>query len=264
MFKKKKIIFIDIDWTIYSHKDGHIFDLASLEALERAKKHGYLIIICTARPYHSVKQTGLLEIFKPDGMILSNGGYMLYHDKIIYEVRFDNNRYEEIVKTVLKHNLTMEVVEPFDRFLISPKTIDVDKTFETYFEDMPLVKNYQSAHVVALLLFAEEKYDEILQKEFPKNTLYFRFHPNAVDVLDKPHDKGTAIKFALDYFKIKKEDAYAFGDDIGDISMFNEVGTSIALGNAKEEVKEVANYITSEVWNEGVKNALIELKIIKK
>ena len=262
MRKKKKIIFIDIDWTIYNHLDGHTFDLASISALKEAQNNGDLVIICTARPYHSVKQTGLLDIFIPDGMILSNGGYMLYKNEMIYELRFDNSRYEKIVEVTLKYGLTMEVVEPFDRFLIAPKTDDVDKAFADYYEDMPEVKDYKNAHVVALMLFAEEKYDDILKKEYPNNVLYYRFHENAVDVLDKPHDKGSAVRFAINYFKAKKEDTYAFGDDYGDISMFKEVGTSVALGNAKEEVKEAATLVTTEVWNEGVKSALIKLKII--
>ena len=260
---EKRIIFVDIDWTIYNHQDGHNFDIESIEALKECQNKGIIVFICTARPYHSVKQTGLLDIFTPDGMILSNGGYIIYQNEIIYELRFDNDRYEKIVEVTLKHHLTMEVVEPFDRFLIAPKTIDVDRAFATYYEDMPEIRDYHNAHVVALMLFAEEKYDEVLQKEYPEGTLYYRFHENAVDVLDKPHDKGTSVKFVIEeYFKIKKENTYAFGDDLGDISMFNEVGTSIALGNAKEEVKDVATYITSEVWNQGVKKALKELKIL--
>ena len=38
MKNKIKIIFVDIDWTIFSHKDGHVFDMASIDALKKSNK----------------------------------------------------------------------------------------------------------------------------------------------------------------------------------------------------------------------------------
>ena len=66
----------------------------------------------------------------------------------------------------------------------------------------------------------------------------------------------------LDYLNIKKEDSLAFGDDIADISMFENVGISVALANGRQEAKEKATFVSDEVWNSGVKKALKKLDVI--
>ena len=263
MKNKIKIIFVDIDWTIFSHKDGdHVFDMASIEALKEAQKKGILIFLCTARPYHSVKLTGLLDMFTPDGMILANGGIIIYDNKVIYEKVFDQKKFEKICEVVLKYKLNLEAVEPYDRFIIAPKTDYIDALFDTYYETIPPVEDYHNRHIIACMLFATEEYDEVLQKEFPKGILYYRFHPYGVDVLEKAHDKGEGVEFVLNYLQIHKRNAMAFGDDSADITMFQAVEHSIALANAKEDCKAAAKLITSEVWNSGVAVALKNLKII--
>ena len=44
--------------------------------------------------------------------------------------------------------------------------------------------------------------------------------------------------------------------------MFNECVIGVAMGNGKDEVKNAATYVTKEVWNSGVKEALIKYKVI--
>ena len=262
MKNKIKIIFTDIDWTIFSHKDGHIFDTGSIEALKKAQQKGIKVFLCTARPYHSVKLTGLLDMFTPDGMILCNGGLIIYDNKIIYEKVFDQKKFEKVCKVILKHKLNLEAVEPYDRFIITEKTEAIDYLFDTYYETVPPIEDYHNRHIISVMLFAPEEYDEDLQKEFPKGLNYFRFHPYGVDLLDQPHDKGEGVEFVLNYFDIHKRNAMAFGDDTADITMFNKVEWSIALANAKDDCKSAAKWVTCEVWNGGVKVALESLKVI--
>lgn len=263
MKNKIKLIFVDIDWTIFSHKDGnHVFDMPSIEALKVAQQKGIKVFLCTARPYHSVKLTGLLDFFTPDGMILANGGIIFDKDEILYEKVFDQKKFEKICEVVLKYKLNLEAVEAFDRFIIAPKTDYIDALFDTYYETLPPVEDYHNRKIIASMLFATEEYDEALLKEFPEGIHYYRFHPYGVDIVEKVHDKGEGVKFVLDYLKINKRNAMAFGDDYGDITMFKEVGWPIALANAREEVKDQAKLVTSEVWNSGVKVALDNLKII--
>ena len=262
MKNKIKIIFVDIDWTIFSHKDGHVFDMASIDALKKAQQKGIKVFLCTARPYHSVKITGLLDFFTPDGMVLCNGGIIIYDNKILFEKVFDQKKFEKVCEVILKYKLNLEGVEPYDRFIITEKTEAIDYLFDTYYETVPPVEDYHNRHIISCMLFAPEEYDEYLLKEFPEGLNYFRFHPYGVDLLDQPHDKGEGVEFVLKHFDIPKRNAMAFGDDDADITMFNKVGWPIALANAKEDCKKAARWVTSEVWNSGVKIALESLKVI--
>ena len=264
MKKDYKIIFCDIDWTIFDHSNGdHVFDYESIEALKEAQKKGIKIFFCTARTLHTVNHTKILDLITPDGMILCNGGYAIYNDELIYENPITQSIFEKTCEVVLSHNLTLEASEPFKSFLIAPKTECVDYVFESYNEDVPPVEDYHNRNVISAMIFAGAEYDEILQKELPKEVKYFRFHDFGVDVLDVVHEKGDCVKFIINYFGYKKEQAIAFGDDIPDISMFEAVGTSVCLENGKEEAKLKATMVTTHVWNHGVKEALKKLQIIK-
>ena len=66
----------------------------------------------------------------------------------------------------------------------------------------------------------------------------------------------------LDHYGLKKEEAMAFGDGGNDATMISYVGTGIAMGNSKQEVKEIADYITSTVEEDGVYDALKHFQLI--
>ena len=77
-----KIIFFDIDWTIYDHKVKS-FNMKSLRAIKKAQKLGVKIFICTSRSYHSVETLGLFAYLNPDGLITSNGSLVIIDDEIV-------------------------------------------------------------------------------------------------------------------------------------------------------------------------------------
>jgi hydroxymethylpyrimidine pyrophosphatase-like HAD family hydrolase len=58
------------------------------------------------------------------------------------------------------------------------------------------------------------------------------------------------------------QDVYAFGDGLNDIEMLKAVGTGVAMGNGVPEAKEVADYITTDVSEDGIWNGLKKLNLI--
>ena len=64
--------------------------------------------------------------------------------------------------------------------------------------------------------------------------------------------KGNAINSLLKILNIKKENSICFGDSINDISMFNNVGISVAMGNSIDELKNIADYVTDTNDNDGI------------
>ena len=59
-----------------------------------------------------------------------------------------------------------------------------------------------------------------------------------------------------------KKQTYAFGDSMNDASMFEVCQYGVAMGNAADELKEKADYITEHIECDGIKNALQYFKII--
>ena len=67
----------------------------------------------------------------------------------------------------------------------------------------------------------------------------------------------------MDYLGLKKEETISFGDDTQDISMKKATGTFVCMGNGKDEVKAVADYVTDRIENDGLEKALKHFKLIK-
>ena len=261
MYKKIKIIFVDIDWTILNHKI-HDWDYESLDALKQAQQKGILIYLCTARPYDSIVHTGILDLITPDGIISTNGGVAFVKDKVL----FSNEIPENIVKTVEnianRHDLVVEMSTDRGRYFTAPQNKWVDEYFKSYAETIPPVIKDQTGNVSAMLLFAPKEMDDELIAELPSEIRYFRFDLYGVDLCYFENTKGAGIKRVLEHLKLKKEQSMGIGDDYGDIPMFEEVGISIAMGNGKDEAKQKATYIADTIHEHGIAKIFKELGLI--
>ena len=76
-------------------------------------------------------------------------------------------------------------------------------------------------------------------------------HPSA-DVTVIGADKGDAVRGVAAALGVAIEDTYAFGDGINDLSMIVAAGHGIAMGNAVDELKEAAEYVTADIDKDGV------------
>lgn len=258
-----KIIFVDIDWTIFNHSSfPSFYDYESIDALKEAQRRGVKIFINTARPYHSVEQIKLFDLIKPDGMILSNGGVVIYNNEVLYSSDIKPEYFETICEVAKKHNLNLEGVRIYDCFMIKEIDDATKALFATYPENIPQIEDFHQQNTIGINLFASKEYDEEFLKVLPKDYVYFRYHDFGVDIAPSPHDKGEAIKIVLDKLNISKDHAMAIGDDIVDISMFNQVKYGVAMSNGKIEAINSAKYLAKHIDEHGVK-LIIEDLVLK-
>ena len=78
----------------------------------------------------------------------------------------------------------------------------------------------------------------------------------------KGNTKQKGIDEIIRHFGIRLEETMAFGDGGNDVSMLRHAAIGVAMGNAVDEVKEHANYITTSVDENGIANALKHFSII--
>lgn len=257
-----KIIFVDIDCTLYDHK-YHKYDKKSFKALNKLQKDGVKIIITTARPYYSVKDFHIFDYIKPDGLILSCGAVTIYDNKLIHASNIDKDVLYKIVDVCKKYDLCIEMVETYDRFYATKKNDYVDY-HHVIFKEIPAeTKEYNGQDINSLLLFAPKELDETLQKELPKSLRYLRFSDYGVDLIMSPRDKGDAVIKLLEYLSLDKENAMSFGDDFSDMKMNQSVHYGIAMGNGRDELKKVSFDIALPVWKHGVYRFLRKNHIVK-
>ena len=95
-----------------------------------------------------------------------------------------------------------------------------------------------------------------------KHVKLTRWSEHFVDVFPRHGGKHAAVRRMLRRYGIASESAVAFGDGGNDLSMFGVVGTSVAMGNGNDDVKEQADYVTDDVEHNGIYNACVRLGLL--
>ena len=230
---KVKAAFFDADGTLLSFTSHRIPDSAQI-ALSELKRNGVKCFLATGRPPYQVDE---IPIDNLEAFILFNGQFILSRDDILFREAMDHAdiaRVVEQVKAGLYECLFMEA----GRCYISGHNDRVRRIEQS-----------------VGLEFPEGDIEEALHK-------MTRWSPDFVDVFPRAGGKARAVRRVLDMYGISPEEAIAFGDGGNDIGMLDAVGTSIALGNANPEVKEMASFVTDDVDHDGIYNACVRLGLI--
>lgn len=82
------------------------------------------------------------------------------------------------------------------------------------------------------------------------------------EVCQKNVNKGRTMKAVLDYFGADISDSIAFGDGSNDIEIVQTAGIGVAMGNACEALKEIADYVTASCDEDGIGQALRHFGVI--
>lgn len=253
-----KIIFTDLDWTLFDH---HYLSYipSALEALQKARDKGVKVIICTSRSYASLLKVDVYNKIPHDGYIASNGAIAKVEDKYIYRHFIKEDVVRKILDEFSKRGLVGQINSYDKAFLTGEETPLAKDFYDHWYEYRPLPKKYEGEEVTSILLFAKPGEEDFLHQY---GLTLFRFSDIALDVNSRPHIKSEGVSKVLEYYGYNKEDAVAIGDDIADIEMFKEVKYGVAMGNAKQEVKDAAYLVTDDIKNDGYYKALLKLGII--
>ena len=112
------------------------------------------------------------------------------------------------------------------------------------------------------LCHLEEDDLEYFQQAYPGLRFTVTAGGELCDINRMEVSKGSALCFLADYLQIPMEETMGMGDDRNDIELIRNAGIGIAMGNAVEDVKAAANYITTPCLELGVVNALRHYQLI--
>ena len=275
----RKVVFFDIDGTLWDW-DGIIPD-STAKAVAELKANGHIPILCTGRSKGHVRDEKLLSLGF-EGMIAACGSHVEYNGEMIHEDYLDKSIVKKIID-VSKECQAPIVLEGKVKHWISIKGFDkdpfVDRMIEAMGEDAVLTDDYSDDMEVNKFAGDIIKITDYprLKSELEKD-LFIIEHGNCQGFDDKEIDDNTiigvfegikygtskaiGIKMICDKLGIDKSDTFGIGDSNNDIEMIRYVGTGIAMGNASNELKNEADYVTSDIHEDGVYNDLKHFDLI--
>ena len=251
------IVFFDLDGTLLS---GGKPAKGAIKAIEALKANNHTVAIATGRSpivmYEIEKDLGI------DYLVLANGSLVIHNDKVIYDRRFSNSLIKRIMEFSDKKNTDL-VIEYIDEYIAYRKnTESVDGFADIFNIKRPKVDKtfYPDRAVYTMVIFDKDLIEEY-RKEFPE-LVFNKANAFGYDVNLKGNLKAEGVEQLIKYLDFDYNDTYAFGDNNNDIQMIKAVKHGVAMGNASNKLKSVADYVTTDVNDYGIMNALIYYKLV--
>lgn len=260
-----KLVAIDLDDTLLDSRLQ--ISGACIEAISLVQEKGVLVTLATGRMYRSALPYA--QRIKVEVPLITYQGALV-----------KNSRSQEILYDMpVPHRQAMEVMDffhqagvyyhcYFDDYLCVEKMSEEGRQYAELAGVTPHIigdlrkealtretfKILAVIHDEELLLNMQQQLDE----RYGSSLNITRSKPYFLETMHPRATKGDALQVVASHYGIKREETMALGDSYNDLAMIRWAGLGVAMGNARDEVKRAADYVTCSNEEEGVAEALIK------
>jgi len=254
-----KAIFFDIDGTLVSFQT-HKIPQSTFQTLKQLQEKGIRLFIATGRGPDGL---AVLEDFPFDGYITLNGQYCYNQKEIIYENTIQKQDIQSLLEYLKDNPFPCGFTEEHTKFF-NMRDERVDEIHKITHNDGHPAGD--CSHVIdhkiyQCMCFVDAQQEKELLQIMP-NCISARWHPLFCDISPIGGTKQNGIDQFLKYYDIQLSETMAFGDGGNDIQMLQHVPFSVAMGNANDEVKAIAQYVTDTVDCDGIFKAIHHYQLI--
>lgn len=261
-----KMIVLDLDDTLLC--EDQTISPRTKQALMSAQQQGVKVVLASGRPTFGMVQIAEeLQLANYGSFILSfNGGKVI--NCTTKEEIFSSTLSVKEVHTLFDISRREDV---FIHTYVGDEIITQDENEYTDIESeltglpITLVNQFKEAVnepvVKVLMVDAPDKLktvEEKLQAELNHTFSVMRSKPYFLEFTEQGVTKGTSLHMLINSLGIKREEVIAVGDSYNDLAMIEFAGLGVAMGNAPDDIKEIADYVTDSNMNDGVAKVVEE------
>lgn len=247
-----KAAFFDVDGTVYSHESKSVPE-STMKALEALRDKGIKTFLATGRHFTEIDEFPVGKI-PFDGYVMLTGQICADKDRnVIFGNAVEGKDAEYLLNAYMNKEMPIVLVEK-DRLYINLVNDIVINGQAEISSPIPEVQEYEGAPVYQIICYGGKELEEELTPKLP-NCKITRWCPYGIDIISKTGGKVSGIQKMLELHNIGQDETIAFGDGENDIEMLEFARIGVAMGNAEPEVKAVADYVTTDIDNDGIWNA---------
>lgn len=248
-----KAAFFDIDGTLLSHKSRSV-PRSAREALEALRARGVLCVAATGRQMCEMEKLPSADLCF-DGYVTLNGQMILDAQKnIIHGVPVTGKARDFLVEAFVEKRLPISMVER-DRMYVNYVDDLVQAVHDSLSSNVPPVMPWAGEEVYQVCVYMMDE-DKYLLDPIADDCEMTRWHFGGYDVIAKGGGKIRGIQQFLELHGLTWEDIIAFGDGENDVDMIRLAGIGVAMGNGVPQAKQVADYVTADIDDDGIAKAL--------
>lgn len=261
MSNEIKMLIFDIDGTLIPK--GHRTVLPSaLKAIKEVESKGIKTMIATGRAIYFV-QDDIFESLKSDYYVTINGQCVLDKERnILYKHTIDEESFfgliEECKKNdvacAMKYDDRIYVYHMYDEYVRVYLKGEVNNHLVVDHTHLQNIHKTQGMPM-SIFLIGDNDIMATFSEKFPRLSCV-KAYDRGMECFNKDHNKGTAIEEVLHKLNITWDECMAFGDADNDTEMIVKAKIGVALGNATENLKNRADYISSDILEDGVAKAI--------
>lgn len=267
----KNIIFLDIDGTLVDFQKT--MPKSTPKALLLAKEKGNFIALCTGRAICDI-YSWLLE-FAFDGIVASAGAYITCQNKKIFHHILEKDKLRILEDVLKSHGAAYMFQGALGKFYNEDSKIKMINFFELMkFDASGILKNMtlcenpsQMQQIESGVYFgadgdihmiqkAVDPYFKITGSSFSSNKTY------SGEITCNGINKATGMEKLMNYMDIPRECSIAIGDGPNDVEMLQYAQIGVAMGNADESIKKLADMVTDSINEDGIYHAFEQLKLL--
>ena len=265
--KKYRLVCIDIDGTLA--KDDKSISEFNKKTLKKLSEKGVNVAIASGRTLTSIKSI-MEEIGIPLTAICLNGGQVIVNNETIHTNFLNYQQVDCIFKTIAKFNANAT----FNGVDFSIRNHDISLQWRAQIENGSLKADFIIANdpieykqliynhvneIVKVSIMEENKQQfESIKRELQNYNLFsvVKSDTNYIDVTDLNSTKGKALNKLAEYINVAMDDVLSIGDNENDYEMLNNAGVGVAMRNANEKIKNIADFVTLSNNEDGVAYAI--------
>ncbi|GEN45661.1 Cof-type HAD-IIB family hydrolase [Alkalibacillus haloalkaliphilus] len=266
--KQQHLIALDLDGTLLN--DNKVISERTLKTIEAAKQEGHIVAIATGRPYRVSKQ--FYHQMALDTPIVNMNGALIHHPK---QANWDHMHSplpkdvaHDIVETCYNVGVQNILAEIMDEVYIEyDNQHDITHFFQAGLEQPAtfgkIQENLAKDPSSVLIHPFDDRVDQIRQTLTERHATIVDhrkwgapFH--VIEVIRSNMHKAVGVQKIAQEYGIPKDRIIAFGDEDNDFEMIDYAGVGVAMGNGIDELKSMANEITTTNHDDGVAQFLEE------
>ena len=261
-----KAAFFDIDGTLTSFVT-HIVPQSTIDALHALQNRGIRVFICSGRaPSHMRVVLDTIPVHF-DGIVALNGQYCFDDSGYHESESLDPDDIHTIVSWLDAHpdvvaNFCERDYVYFNQITDTMRETwrQLGKTAPKVFVDNPHERIPQHVTYQISPYITPEAERELTA--LCRHTTGVRWHPSFTDLIPADGGKPRGIQRFCDHYGFTREQTIAFGDGGNDATMLAYAGLGVAMGNATDDAKQAADWVTDDVDHDGILHALQHFGIL--
>lgn len=257
-----KAVFFDIDGTLLDHTDGKsVMPQSTIDSLAAMRKKGIKLFVATGRD--PIKVDDADNYFPFDGFVTLNGQIVKTREGVpIRMAPHDPENIRKLIPLVHKADFPCVIIEEDRSF---PANDNEFNRQHFQWAGVPFPPFYDPARLDEHPVYQFLAYMPLEESHILTDVLDVEPTSSGgclLDVIPRGGGKEVGIAAVADYYGFAQKEIMVFGDGINDVRMLRWAGIGVAMGNGSDTVKAAADYVTTPVSDNGIKNALLHFGVL--